>query len=118
MYLGNTKLHYDIILKEFILGCSPSLLYPNSEEINPQWGVGFTSSSTFQVYNVLANCKKDKKDHVCTVPVPHGHGIKLDSLKPRLAPKFMIILWNLITTNHRKSVGSKHMTTKCSVSMS
>ena len=46
-------------------------------------------------------------DPVYTVPDPHGHDIKLNSFKKSVAVKFMIILHNLITTNHRKSGKSK-----------
>ena len=38
---------------------------------------------------------------------PHGHNIKLDSLKTSVAFKYMIILQNLMTTD-RKSSKSKH----------
>ena len=41
------------------------------------------------------------------VPDPHGHNIKLNSFKTSVALKSMIILQNLITTNHRKSGKSK-----------
>ncbi len=46
-------------------------------------------------------------DPVYTVPDPHGHDIKLNSFKTSVALKSMIILQNLITTNHRKSGKSK-----------
>ena len=42
-------------------------------------------------------------DPVYTVPDPHGHDIKLNSFKTSVALKSMIILHNLITTNHKKS---------------
>ncbi len=40
-------------------------------------------------------------------PDPHGHDIKLNSFKTSVALKSMIILQNLIRTNHRKSGKSK-----------
>ena len=43
-----------------------------------------------------------------TVPDPYGHDIKLDSVKTGEAFKFMIILQNLITTNHRQSGKKKY----------
>ena len=39
---------------------------------------------------------------------PHGHDIELDSLKTSVVFKFMIILQNLITTNHRESGKNKY----------
>ena len=50
---------------------------------------------------------KSIKTPVHTVPDPHGHDIKLNSFKTSVALKSMIILQNLITTNHRKSGKSK-----------
>ena len=47
-------------------------------------------------------------DPVYTVPDPHGHDIKLNSFKTSLALRLMIVLQNLITTNHRRSVKSKY----------
>ncbi len=44
-------------------------------------------------------------DPVYTVPDPHGHDIKLNSFKTSVALKSMIILQNLITTNHRTERG-------------
>ncbi len=41
------------------------------------------------------------------VPDPHGHDIKLNSFKTSVALKSIIILQNLITTNHGKSGKSK-----------
>ena len=46
-------------------------------------------------------------DPVYMVPDPNGHNIKLNSFKTIVALKSMIILQNLITTNHRKSGKSK-----------
>ena len=43
-----------------------------------------------------------------TVPDSHGHDIKLNSFKTNVALRFMIVLQNLITTNHRRSVKSKY----------
>ena len=43
-----------------------------------------------------------------TVPDPYGHDIKLDSLKTSVAFKFMMILQNLIATNHRQSGKNKY----------
>ena len=48
-----------------------------------------------------------ESDPVYTVPDPHGQDIKLNSFKTSVALKSMIILQNLITTNHRKSGKSK-----------
>ena len=45
----------------------------------------------------------ENEDPVYTVPDPQGHRIKLNTFNTSLAPKFMIILQNVITTNHRKS---------------
>ena len=45
---------------------------------------------------------------VCSLPSPHGHDIKLDSLKTSVVFKFVIILQNLITTNNRKSSKNKY----------
>ena len=53
----------------------------------------------FGVWNIF--------DPVYTVPNPHGHDIKLNSFKTSVALKSMIILHNLITTNHKKSGRSK-----------
>ena len=47
-------------------------------------------------------------DSVYTVPDPHGHDIKLDSLKTSAAVKEMIALQNWTTTNRRKSGKSKY----------
>ena len=47
-------------------------------------------------------------DPVYAVPDPHGHDINFNSLKTRVALKFVIILQNLIKTNHRKSGKSKY----------
>ena len=47
-------------------------------------------------------------DPVHTVPDPYGHDINLNSLKTRAALKFVIILHNLIKTNHRKSGKSEY----------
>ena len=45
-------------------------------------------------------------DPVYTVPDPHGHDIKLNSFKTSVALKsILIILQNLITTNHRTESG-------------
>ena len=46
-------------------------------------------------------------DPVYTVPDPHGHDIKLNTFKTRVALKLMI-LQNLTTTNRRKSDESKY----------
>ena len=43
-----------------------------------------------------------------TVPDPYGHDIKLDSLKKSVAFKFIMILQNLIATNHRQSGKNKY----------
>ena len=43
-------------------------------------------------------------DPFYTVPDPQGHDIKLNIIKTSVALKFMIILKNLTTTNHRKIV--------------
>ena len=45
---------------------------------------------------------------VYTAPHLHGHDIKLDSLKTSVAFKFMIILQNLIGSNHRESDKNKY----------
>ena len=45
----------------------------------------------------------ENKDPVYTVPDPQGHDIKFNTFKTSLALKFMIILQNVTTTNHRKS---------------
>ena len=47
---------------------------------------------------------------VYTVPDLYGHDInnKLNSFKTSVALKFMIILQNLMTTNHRKISKSKY----------
>ena len=42
------------------------------------------------------------------VPDPQGHDIKLNTFKTSVALKFIIILLNLTTTNHRKSGESKY----------
>ena len=42
-----------------------------------------------------------------SVQEPHAHEIKLNSFKTNVALKFIIILQNLMTTNHRKSGKSK-----------
>ena len=47
-------------------------------------------------------------DPVYTVPDPQGHDIKLNTFKTSVALKFMIILQNLTTANHRKSGESKY----------
>ena len=47
-------------------------------------------------------------DPVYTVPDPQGHDIKLNTFKTSVALKFIIILLNLTTTNHRKSGESKY----------
>ena len=47
-------------------------------------------------------------DPVYTVPDPQGDDIKLNTFKTSVALKFMIILQNLTTTNHRKSGESKY----------
>ena len=47
-------------------------------------------------------------DPFYTVPDPQGHDIKLNIIKTSVALKFMIILKNLTTTNHRKSSESKY----------
>ena len=52
-------------------------------------------------------------DPVYMVPDPNGHNIKLNSFKTIVALKSMIILQNLITTNHRKSGKSKDDRTRC-----
>ena len=39
---------------------------------------------------------------------PHVHDIELDSLNTSVAFRFMIILQNLITTNHRESGKNKY----------
>ena len=51
--------------------------------------------------------KLQLSDPVYTVPDPHAHDIKLNGFKTSVVPKSMIILQNLITTNHRKSGKSK-----------
>ena len=40
-----------------------------------------------------------------TVPDRHGHDFKLSGFTTSVALKFLIILRNLITTNHRKKTG-------------
>ena len=47
-------------------------------------------------------------DPVYTVPDPHGHDIILDSFWTNVVLKFTIILLNLITANHSKSIKSKY----------
>ena len=49
-------------------------------------------------------------DNVYTVPDPlgHRHDIKFNSFKTSVALKSMVILQNLMTTNHRKSGRSKN----------
>ena len=47
-------------------------------------------------------------DPVYTVPDLLGHDIKFNSLKTSVTLKTMVILQNLITTNHRKSGRSKN----------
>ena len=42
------------------------------------------------------------------VPDPHGHDIILNSFETCVALKFVIILQNLITTNHGKKGKSKY----------
>ena len=42
------------------------------------------------------------------MPDPQGHDINLNTFKTSVALKFMIILQNLTTTNHRKSGESKY----------
>ena len=49
----------------------------------------------------------ENKDPVYTVPDSQGHVIKLNTFNASLAFKFMIILQNVITTNHRKSGKSR-----------
>ena len=57
---------------------------------------------------VLPNITYALSDSVYTVPDSHGHDIKLNSFKTSVALRFMIVLQNLITTNHRRSVKSKY----------
>ena len=47
-------------------------------------------------------------DPVYTVPDPHLHDIQLNSFKTSVALRFMLVLQNLIITNHRRSVKSKY----------
>ncbi len=63
----------------------------------------------FEIFTIL-------EIHACSNPRlrprlhgtgPHGHDIKLNSFKTSVAPKSVIILQSLITTNHRKSGKSK-----------
>ena len=58
--------------------------------------------SSHRMTSVVVLFFRIKLDPVYTVPDPHGHDIKLDSLKTSVAFKFIIILHNLITTHHRK----------------
>jgi hypothetical protein len=53
---------------------------------------------------------KDEEDldPVYTVSDPLGHDIKFNSFKTSVTLKTMVILQNLITTNHRKSGRSKN----------
>ena len=53
---------------------------------------------------ILTNmCEKQVYlDSVFTVTDPYGQDIKLNGFKTNMAFKFMLILHNLITTNHRK----------------
>lgn len=48
------------------------------------------------------------KDRVHTLPEPHVHDIKLDSLGTSVGFTFTIVLQNLVTTYHRKSGKSKY----------
>ena len=41
-------------------------------------------------------------DSIFTVTDPYGHDIKSNGFKTNIAFKFMLIIHNLITTNHRK----------------
>ena len=48
------------------------------------------------------DCHYRDLDPVYTVPDPQGHDIKLNAFNTSVALKFMTILQNLTTTNHRK----------------
>ena len=47
-------------------------------------------------------------DYVHTGPDPCGHDINLNNFKTSVALKFVIILLNLLKTNHRKSGESNY----------
>ena len=47
-------------------------------------------------------------DPVYTVVDPHGHDIKLNSFKTSVALRFMVVLQNLKSNNHRSSVMTKY----------
>ena len=65
------------------------------------------TKKAFGSMNMWFHVSTNYSDYVHTGPDPCGHDINLNSFKTGVALKFVIILLNLLKTNHRKSGESK-----------